>query len=97
LKNEQQTLSTDRSGQQINIPCKRLARFLYAIAVPDATHHCIHPAKPVNFKIPTCHPHLGTEMVFSGTILVCTYGVSPQFGVFFVCNQTTNQIPIAAP
>jgi hypothetical protein len=27
-------------------------------------------------------------MVFSGTILVCTYGVSPQFGVFFVCNAT---------
>jgi hypothetical protein len=70
---------------------------LYAIAVPVATHPYTHPAKPVNLKIPTCQKNLGAEMVFSGTILVCTYGVSPQFGVLFVCNQTTTPIPIAAP
>jgi hypothetical protein len=38
-----------------------------------------------------------TKMVFSGTILVCTYGVSPQFGVFFVCNKPTIHHQIAAP
>ncbi|MEY3519559.1 MAG: hypothetical protein RLZZ177_274 [Pseudomonadota bacterium] len=36
-------------------------------------------------------------MVFSGTILVCTYGVSPQFGVLFVCNKPNIHIQIAAP
>jgi hypothetical protein len=36
-------------------------------------------------------------MVFSGTILVCTYGVSPQLGVCFVCNKPNIHIQIAAP
>jgi hypothetical protein len=36
-------------------------------------------------------------MVFSGTILVCTYGISPQFGVLFVCNKPNIHIQITAP
>jgi hypothetical protein len=61
---------------------------LYAIAVPDATHDHTHQAKPVNFKMPTGHKHSGTEMVFSGTILVIKFLYRTPIWRFFGMQQT---------